>query len=59
VAELAAAGVARVSVGSAFAFTAMGAVVEAARELQQQGTYGYTERARTGSTVLRAAFAPS
>jgi len=57
VAELADAGVARISVGSAFAFAAMGAVVEAARELQEQGTYGYAARARTGSTALRPALA--
>jgi len=57
VAELAEAGVARISVGSAFAFAAMGAVVEAARELQEQGTYGYAARARTGSTALRTALA--
>jgi 2-methylisocitrate lyase-like PEP mutase family enzyme len=57
VAELAGIGAARISVGSAFAFAAMGAVVEAARELQEQGTYGYTELARTGSTAFRATFA--
>jgi len=32
-------------------------VVEAARELQEQGTYGYAARARTGSTALRPALA--
>ena len=47
VAELAAVGVRRVSVGGAFAFAALGAVVEAARELLDEGTYGYFER--TGS----------
>lgn len=53
--ELAAAGVSRVSVGGAFAFAALGAVVEAARELQEKGTYGYLSRTREGGTAFRAA----
>jgi 2-methylisocitrate lyase-like PEP mutase family enzyme len=56
VAELAAAGVSRVSVGGAFAFAALGAVVEAADELLAQGTYGFWERARVGAKSARAAF---
>jgi 2-methylisocitrate lyase-like PEP mutase family enzyme len=56
VGELAAAGVARISVGGAFAFTAIGALVEAARELREQGTYGYWQRARAGSEAARTAF---
>ncbi|MEY2515358.1 MAG: hypothetical protein QOJ89_2716 [bacterium] len=56
VAELATAGVARISVGGAFAFAAIGAVVEAARELREQGTYGYWPRARAGSEAARGAF---
>lgn len=48
VAELAEAGVSRVSVGSSFAFAAYGTLIEAARELQDTGTYGYLERARLG-----------
>jgi len=56
VAELAAAGVSRVSVGGAFAFAALGAVVEAARELREEGTYGFWERARVGSQGARSAF---
>jgi 2-methylisocitrate lyase-like PEP mutase family enzyme len=56
VAELAAAGVRRISVGGAFAFAALGAVVEAARELREDGTYGYLERSRAGSKAARAAF---
>ncbi|HEX9994828.1 MAG TPA: isocitrate lyase/phosphoenolpyruvate mutase family protein [Acidimicrobiales bacterium] len=55
VAELAAIGVRRVSVGGAFAFTAAGAVVEAARELLDQGTYGYWDRAKAGSASVREA----
>ena len=56
VAELAAAGVSRVSVGGAFAFAALGAVVEAAGELRQAGTYGFWERAGTGRTAAGSAF---
>lgn len=57
VAELAAAGVARISVGGAFAYAALGALVEAARELLDDGTYGYWERAGTGRNAVRQAFA--
>ena len=46
IAELASAGVARVSVGGAFAFVALGAVARAGRELLDQGTYGWLEVAR-------------
>ncbi len=48
VAELAEAGVSRISVGSSFAFAAYGALLEAARELQGTGTYNYLQRARVG-----------
>ncbi|MDQ5808191.1 MAG: isocitrate lyase/phosphoenolpyruvate mutase family protein [Actinomycetota bacterium] len=57
VAELRDAGVRRVSVGGAFAFAALGAVAEAARELLDQGTYGFLERARTGGRAAHRAFA--
>jgi 2-methylisocitrate lyase-like PEP mutase family enzyme len=57
VAELATAGVRRVSVGGAFAYAALGATVEAARELLDEGTYGYFERAGTGLQAARSAFA--
>ena len=56
VGELAEAGVKRISVGGAFAFAALGAVVEAARELREDGTYGYLERSRAGVRAARAAF---
>jgi 2-methylisocitrate lyase-like PEP mutase family enzyme len=56
VGDLAAAGVARISVGGAFAFAAIGAVVDAARELREDGTYGYLERTRGGVRAARAAF---
>jgi len=57
VAELAEAGVRRVSVGGAFAYAALGAAVEAARELLDEGTYGYFERAGVGMQAARPAFA--
>ena len=42
--------------GGAFAYTAMGAVVEAARELLDHGTYGFWDRAARGRAEVRAAF---
>jgi 2-methylisocitrate lyase-like PEP mutase family enzyme len=57
VAELASAGVSRVSVGGAFAFAALGAAVEAARELLDDGTYGFWERSGVGVQAARSAFA--
>ena len=55
-AELAALGVARVSVGGAFAFAALGGLREAAEELRDRGTYGYLERTALGVQAARAAF---
>jgi 2-methylisocitrate lyase-like PEP mutase family enzyme len=46
--QLAQAGVSRVSVGSAFAFAAYAALVDAAMELRDAGTYGYLGQARRG-----------
>jgi 2-methylisocitrate lyase-like PEP mutase family enzyme len=57
VAELAAAGVRRISVGGAFAFAALGAAAEAARELIEEGTYGYLKQAGVGLKSARPAFA--
>lgn len=57
VSELAAVGVRRVSVGGAFAFAALGATVEAAKELLESGTYGYLERTGLGLRAGREAFA--
>jgi 2-methylisocitrate lyase-like PEP mutase family enzyme len=57
VTQLGEAGVRRISVGGAFAFAALGSVVEAARELREQGTYGFRERSRVGLTAVREAFA--
>jgi 2-methylisocitrate lyase-like PEP mutase family enzyme len=55
-AELAALGVARVSVGGSFAFAALGGLREAAEELRDRGTYGYLERTALGVQAARAAF---
>lgn len=57
VADLAALGVARVSVGSGFSLVTYGALADAARELLDDGTYGYWETARRG-IALRTAFDP-
>lgn len=56
VAELAGLGVARISVGGAFAFTAYGALVAAAREFSERGTYGFWDTAREGRAVTDQAF---
>src|SRR6266480_1895692 len=56
VAEMARAGVARISVGGGFAFAAVGAVVTAATELREQGTYGWRAGAATGAAAARRAF---
>ena len=56
VAELAEIGVGRISVGGAFAFAALGTLAQAARELLDQGSYGYWEQARAGTAAARAAF---
>jgi len=56
VTELAAAGVARVSVGGAFAFAALAAVADAAAELRDHGTSGYLARAAEGSAAAQRAF---
>jgi 2-methylisocitrate lyase-like PEP mutase family enzyme len=57
VAELTEVGVRRVSVGGGFAFAALGAVVEAARELLEDGTYGFWRQAAVGAETARSAFA--
>ena len=45
VAELGALGVRRISLGSALSRAALGAFVRAAREIQEQGTFGFAEDA--------------
>jgi 2-methylisocitrate lyase-like PEP mutase family enzyme len=56
VAQLAAMGVKRISVGGAFAFFALDALAYAARELRESGNYGYWDRARSGAVTARTAF---
>jgi 2-methylisocitrate lyase-like PEP mutase family enzyme len=57
--ELAKLGVARVSVGSAFANVALSAVVVAARELRDDGTYGFWGPIGGTAADIRAAFSAS
>jgi 2-methylisocitrate lyase-like PEP mutase family enzyme len=56
IAELAEIGVKRVSIGGAFAFVAYNALVEAGRELLDQGTYNFWAQAAPGTAAARAAF---
>jgi 2-methylisocitrate lyase-like PEP mutase family enzyme len=56
VAELAHLGVSRISVGGSFAFAAIDALVSAAQELRDEGTYGYAERSGAGARAAREAF---
>jgi 2-methylisocitrate lyase-like PEP mutase family enzyme len=53
VSELASVGVSRVSVGGALAFTALGALVDAATELRDKGTYGYLASSAVGRRALK------
>ncbi len=57
VADLAALGVKRISVGGAFAFAAYGAAVEVAGELLNEGTYSFAELSAAGAKAARVAFA--
>jgi 2-methylisocitrate lyase-like PEP mutase family enzyme len=50
-AELSAIGVRRVSVGSALARAALGAFLHAAREMQQDGTFGFAEHAASSREI--------
>jgi 2-methylisocitrate lyase-like PEP mutase family enzyme len=54
--ELAEAGVSRISVGGSFAFAALGALVQAATELRDHGTYGYQAASAVGAAAARRAF---
>ena len=58
VAELAGLGVARISVGGAFAYAAIDALATAARELRDAGTYGYLKQTVAGRQVAGEAFRP-
>lgn len=54
--ELAALGVRRVSVGGALLYNSLGALIEAATELRDEGTYGYWTRAGVGRKAARDVF---
>ena len=54
--ELAEAGVSRISVGGSFAFAALAALVSAATELRDQGTYGYQAASAAGRQATVGAF---
>lgn len=56
IAELAEAGVSRISVGGGFAYAALGAAADAARELKETGTYEFWETAAKGAKAARDAF---
>jgi 2-methylisocitrate lyase-like PEP mutase family enzyme len=52
---LASVGVARVSVGGAFTYAALAALVDAATELREHGTYGYWEPIGSARDAIRGA----
>lgn len=56
VAALAELGVSRISVGGGFAFAAVQALVDAGRELLDEGTYGWADRSAAGVRAAREAF---
>jgi 2-methylisocitrate lyase-like PEP mutase family enzyme len=56
VAELGKLGVARISVGGALAFAAVGGWVGAAKQLREQGTYAYFEQMAEGVKAVREAY---
>jgi len=56
VADLAAAGAARISVGGAFAYAAFGALVQAGHELLDDGSLAFLDRAGDGRRQARSAF---
>lgn len=55
--ELAAVGVARISVGGAFAYVALAAMIDAARELKDEGSYGYWSQVARARSTIRGALA--
>jgi 2-methylisocitrate lyase-like PEP mutase family enzyme len=56
VAELAEAGVSRVSVGGAFAYAALSALITAATEFRDLGTYGFHAASAQGRKAAHATF---
>jgi 2-methylisocitrate lyase-like PEP mutase family enzyme len=57
--ELASVGVARISVGGAFAYAALAQLIDAASELRDAGTYSYLDRVAGARPTIRDAFRPS
>lgn len=57
VAELAAAGAARISVGAQFSYVALSALVQAGRELLESGSFGFFDLTVEGRRQAAAAFA--
>jgi 2-methylisocitrate lyase-like PEP mutase family enzyme len=56
--ELAEIGVARISVGGAFAYAALAGLIDAATELRDEGTYGYWDKVGGARGTVRDAFGP-
>jgi 2-methylisocitrate lyase-like PEP mutase family enzyme len=56
--ELASIGVARISVGGAFAYAALAGLIDAATELRDKGTYDYWQRVAGVRATIRDAFKP-
>lgn len=56
ISELADIGVARISVGGSFAYVAYAALIEAATELRDEGTYSYWSKVADARDVVRQAF---
>jgi 2-methylisocitrate lyase-like PEP mutase family enzyme len=54
--ELAEMGARRISVGGAFAFATLDTLAQSARELRDQGSYGYFQHAAPGLAAAREAF---
>jgi 2-methylisocitrate lyase-like PEP mutase family enzyme len=52
--QIAEAGAARISVGGSFAWVAYGAVIEAARELKESGTFSYSDKIRAARDAVRS-----
>lgn len=57
--ELAGAGVARISVGGALTYVAYGALIDAATELRERGTYGYWDAVAAARSTIRTALSPN
>jgi 2-methylisocitrate lyase-like PEP mutase family enzyme len=58
VAELAELGAARISIGGSFAWVAYGALIDAAREFREAGTYDFLRAAAANRSTINAALQP-